>query len=178
MANTAIDVKTTPAAPAPTAREAFPDVWRSFRSEINRMFDRFDGGIWPWPLRRFFDVEPLWRSEASFNFNLPAVDVAEDEKAYKITAELPGLDEKSIEISVSGDRLTLKGEKQQEKEEKNKSYYLSERCYGSFQRSFQLPDGVDQDKIAANFAKGVLTVTLPKTAAAQKQHKKIEVKAA
>jgi len=82
------------------------------------------------------------------------------------------------EVSLSGDSLVLKGEKQQKKEEKDKNYYLSERSYGSFQRTFRLPDGVDRDKIAATFAKRVLNVTLPKTAEAQKQQKKIEVKAA
>ena len=72
--------------------------------------------------------------------------------------------------------LTIKGEKKEEKEEKQKDYYLSERRYGSFQRSFALPEGVDTDKIEANFAKGVLTVKLPKTAEAQKAEKKITVK--
>jgi HSP20 family protein len=74
--------------------------------------------------------------------------------------------------------LVLRGEKRQEKEEKEANYYLSERAYGSFQRSFALPDGVDRDKISAEFGKGVLTLTLPKTAEARKQDKKIEVKAA
>lgn len=177
MPDTAIDIKRTPA-PAPASREAVPDVWRSFRNEMNRLFDRFDGGFWFPPMRRMFDFEPFGRSETVFDFAVPAVDMTEDDKAYKIMAELPGLDEKSIEVSLSGDRLTLKGEKRQEKEEKNKNYYLSERSYGAFQRSFDLPDGIDQDKIAATFAKGVLTLTLPKTAEAQKQQKKIEVKAA
>ena len=104
--------------------------------------------------------------------------MSEDDKAYKITAELPGVEPKDVEVSLSGDMLVFKGEKQQEKEEKAKNYYLSERSYGSFQRAFQLPDGVDRDKVSADFSKGVLTITLPKTAEAQKQSKKIEVKAA
>ena len=177
MPNTAVDIKKIPAS-APASREAAPDAWRSFRHEINRLFDRFDGGFRFPSMRRLFDVEPFWRSETAFEFSAPAVDMTEDDKAYKITAELPGLDEKNIEVSLSGDQLTLKGEKQQEKEEKNKNYYLSERSYGSFRRSFQLPAGVDQNKIGATFAKGVLTVTLPKTEEAQKQQKKIEVKPA
>jgi HSP20 family protein len=74
--------------------------------------------------------------------------------------------------------MTLKGEKRQEKEQNDKNYYLSERSYGSFQRSFYIPDGVDRDRIAADFAKGVLTVTMPKTAKAVAEQKKIEVKAA
>jgi HSP20 family protein len=172
MASTDIDIKKTPA-----PRETVPDVWRSFRSEIDRLFDRFDSGFQLPSIRRMLDLEPSWSPEVSFGFNVPAVDVSEDDKAYKLSAELPGLDEKNIEVTVSGDRLVLKGEKRQEKEEKKQNFYLSERSYGSFQRSFRLPDGVDQDKIAASFAKGVLTVTLPKTAEAQKQQKKIEVKA-
>ncbi len=104
--------------------------------------------------------------------------MSEDEKAYKISAELPGIDAKDIDVSVSGDTLVLKGEKRQEKEEKDKNYHFSERAYGSFQRSFQLPPSVDRDKVAADFSKGVLTITLPKTAEAQKPQKKIEVKSA
>ena len=93
-------------------------------------------------------------------------------KTYKISAELPGLDAQDVEMSISDDRLVLKGEKRQEQEEKNKNYHHSERTYGSFQRSFELPMSVDRDKIAADFSKGVLTITLPKTAAMQQQQKK------
>ncbi|TIP96679.1 MAG: Hsp20/alpha crystallin family protein, partial [Mesorhizobium sp.] len=99
-------------------------------------------------------------------------------KEYEITAELPGIDERNVEIKLANRTLTIKGEKTEEKEEKDNDYYLSERRYGSFQRSFQLPEGVDADKIDASFAKGVLTVKLPKTAEAQKAEKKITVKAA
>ena len=118
------------------------------------------------------------RQESTFSFAPPVVDVAEDEKAYRITAELPGLEPKDIELSVSGDRLVLRGEKREEKEQKDKNYYMSERAYGSFQRAFALPEGIDRDKIAAELAKGVLTITLPKTAEAQKPAQKIEVKPA
>ena len=99
-----------------------------------------------------------------------------DEKAYEITADLPGMDDKNIEVKAVDGVLTIKGEKQEEKEEKKKDYYLQERSFGSFQRSFGLPDGVDQDKIEASFKKGVLIVTLPKRPEAQKPTKKIEVK--
>ena len=112
----------------------------------------------------------------SFSFSTPAIDMSEDEKAYKISAELPGIDAKDIDVSVSGDMLVLKGEKRQEKEEKDKNYHFSERAYGSFQRAFELPSSVDRNKVAADFSKGVLTITLPKTAEAQKPAKKIEVK--
>jgi HSP20 family protein len=169
MAQTPVEVKKS--APART-----PDVWQSFRSEMDRLFDRFAGGFGLPAFRRMFELEPAWRSDSSFGFTAPAVDVSENDKAYTITAELPGLDEKNIDVTVSDDMLTLKGEKRYEKDEQDKNRYMSERAYGSFQRSFVLPDGVDRDKIAANLAKGVLTVTLPKTAGAQKEQKKIEVK--
>ena len=96
----------------------------------------------------------------------PAVDITEDDKAYKMTAELPGTSEKEIEVLISGDTLTLEGEKRQEKEQKDKNLYLSERSYGAFQRTFYVPDGVDRDKISADFSKGVLSITVPKTAKA------------
>jgi HSP20 family protein len=108
----------------------------------------------------------------------PAMDIAEKDKAYQVTAELPGLDEKDIDVTVSDNVLTIKGEKKEEKEEKEKNYYLSERRYGAFQRSFDLPSGVDTAKIEAQFAKGVLTITLPKSAEAQKKQRKIDVKSA
>jgi HSP20 family protein len=166
MADVPVEVKKT--APAQTN---VPDVWHSFRGEMDRLFDRFG---FP-SLRRMFDIEPSWRSASPFNFSAPAIDMSEDEKVYKISAELPGIDAKDIDVSVSGDTLVLRGEKRQEKEEKDKNYHFSERAYGSFQRSFQLPSTVDRDKVAADFSKGVLTITLPKTAEAQKPQKKIEV---
>jgi HSP20 family protein len=107
---------------------------------------------------------------------MPAVDVAETDKAYEITAELPGLEEKNIEVKLANGVLSIKGEKQEEKEEKEKDYYRRERSFGSFERSFQVPDDVEENEIEASFKNGVLSVTLPKSAAAQKQAKKIEVK--
>jgi HSP20 family protein len=169
MADVPVEVKKA----APTDVAA-PDTWRSFRSEMDRLFDRFAGGFGFPSLRRMFDAEPAWRS--SFTFSAPAIDMSEDEKAYKISAELPGLDTKDVDLSISGNTLVLKGEKRQEKEEKQKNYYWSERSYGSFQRAFELPASVDHDKVSADFSKGVLTITLPKTPQAQKQQKKIEVK--
>ena len=159
---------------APRAQTTTPDIWQSFRGEMDRLFDRFGFPA----LRRVFYIEPLWRSANSFSFSVPAIDMSEDERVYKISAELPGIDAEDIDVSVSGDTLVLKGEKRQEKEEKDKNYHFSERAYGSFQRSFQLPSSVDRDKVSADFSKGVLTITLPKTAEAQKPQKKIEVRSA
>ena len=118
---------------------------------MDRLFDRFAGG-WGMPsLRRMFDAEPALRYESSFTMPLPAVDLIEDEVGYKVTAELPGMTEKEIEVVVSGDTLTLKGEKRQGREQKDRNYHLSERSYGSFQRSFLVPDGVDRDKSPPTF---------------------------
>ena len=120
-------------------------------------------GSWRSPFgRSVFDVEPFRRGEIGWG-KAPAVDIVDKEKAYEITAELPGMDESNIDVKFSDGTLTIKGEKREEKEEKKKDYYLSERRYGSFQRSFSVPDGVDADKIEASFKNGVLTVTLPKT---------------
>ena len=144
--------------------------FEDLRREIDRVFDAF--GMWhPAFPRSFFGMEPFKGLQGS-----PAVDVTETDKAYEITAELPGLDEKNIDVKLANGMLTIKGEKQDEREEKKTNYYRRERSFGSFERSFQVPDGVDLDKVEANFNKGVLIVTLPKTAEAQKAEKKITVK--
>jgi len=148
----------------------------SLRREVDRLFEDFAGGLWRSSFgRSFFDIEPAWRSRSAMS-TMPAIDVTETDKAYAITAELPGMDEKNVEVKVADDILTIKGEKQEEKEEKTKDYHLSERSFGSFQRAFQVPSGVDTDKIDAKFSKGVLTVILPKSTEAQKAEKKITVK--
>jgi len=159
---------------------SMPQILRPFESlrrEVDRLFEDFAGGIWRSPFgRSFFDAEPAWRGQSARSI-MPAVDVTETDKAYEIVAELPGMDEKNVEVKVADDILTIKGEKQEEKEERRKDYYLSERSFGSFQRAFQVPAGADTDKIEANFKNGVLMVTLPKSAEAQKAEKKITVKA-
>jgi HSP20 family protein len=148
------------------------------RQEIDRLFDDFHWGSWRRPLARaLFDVEPFWRGETGWG-GVPAVDIAAKENEYVITAELPSMDENNINVKFADGMLTIKGEKKEEKEEKKKDYYLSERRFGSFQRSLQVPDGVDADKIEASFKNGVLTVKLPKTPEAVKQEKKIAIKKA
>jgi len=169
---TKLPVKTEKASTSPAAWTPF----ESLRREVDRLFDDFDVGFWR-PRRSIFDMAPFWGRETKWPA-APAVDFTDTEKAYEITAELPGIDEKNVEVKVANGVLTIKGEKQEEKEEKKKDYYLHERSYGSFERSFRVPDGVDTDKIEANFKKGVLTVTLPKKAEAQAATKKIDVKAA
>jgi HSP20 family protein len=155
--------------------------WRPFdalRREVDRLFGDFEGGLWSSSFRYpMFNVEPTWRREMSA-IAVPAVDITEKDKAYEITAELPGMDEKNIEVNVANGTLTIKGEKQEEKEEKDKGHYLRERSYGSFERRFRVPEGIDANKIEATFKKGVLTVRIPKTAEAQQPDKKIAIKAA
>ena len=175
MAEAATKMPVKKSEPAPALRE-----WRPFEAlhrEIDRLFEDFDGGIWRFPFHRpAFEVEPFSRRGETWA-TAPAMDVAETDKAYEVTAELPGMSESDVEVVASNGVLTIKGEKKEEKEEKKKDYYLSERRYGSFERRMQIPEDVNADKIEAAFKKGVLTVTLPKKAEAQKPTKKIEVKA-
>ena len=147
------------------------------RREIDRMFEDFGDGFWNGSRKSQADVAPAWRRDIAWE-KIPAVDVVEKEKAYEISAELPGMDEKDIEVTVANGVLTIKGEKKEEKEEKLKDYFVSERHYGSFVRSFRVPEDSEPGKIEARFRKGVLVVTMPKTAAAQKPEQKITVKAA
>jgi HSP20 family protein len=174
--------KPAPAAAPPASLENLwrtgLDNWNAFRSEMDRMFEQFWRGNFALPAwRQAFEPERLLRLAPYFGFSTPAVDFAEDDKAFHLEAELPGMTDKDIEVKVSGDMLTIKGEKREEKQEKGKHFHFSERRYGSFLRSFTLPDTVDRDKVEASFKDGVLTVILPKTAEAVKQQKKIEVKA-
>ena len=147
----------------------------TLRGEIDRLFEDFRRG--PFGGRGALDMEPFWRDKLSFGKS-PAVDIAEKDNRYEVTAELPGLSDKDIEVKYADGLLTISGEKKEEKEEKKKDYYLSERRYGAFQRSFQMPNGVDPDKIEATFRNGVLTVSLPKSADAVKNEKKVAIKTA
>jgi HSP20 family protein len=171
-----LPIKTEKKGAAPAPLGAFAP-FETLRREIDRLFDTFHESAWRLPFSRpVFDLELSWPRGTEWAI-APAVDVVEKEKEYEITAELPGMDEKDIEVKLSNNTLTIKGEKKEEKEERQKDYYLSERRYGSFTRSFQVPDGVDTAKIEANFSKGVLTLKLPKTAEAQKAEKTIAIKA-
>jgi HSP20 family protein len=183
--------ETTPQAPAKSEQKVpasapvgrLEGVWQplgALREEMDRVFDNFwrgfGFGAGRVPRRAGAEPQPFWRFETGFGVGVPAMDVVEAEKEYRIKAELPGMTAKEVELTVSDDVLTIKGEKRQEKEEKGENYYLSERRFGTFLRSFQLPSGVDRQRIEAKFDKGVLTVTLPKTEEAAARQKKIEVK--
>jgi len=106
---------------------------------------------------------------------IPAVDVAETKDEIVVKVEAPGMDEKDISVTLSGDNLMIKGEKKSEKEEKDKHFHRIERCCGSFQRVIGLPVSVDQEKIKANYTKGVLDIRLPKKAEAKPKEIPIKV---
>ena len=137
-------------------------LFTSLQRQIDRVFDDFTRG---WPSFQMTSADLT-----------PRTDIAETDKDIEITAELPGLEEKDLQVNVADDVLTIKGEKKAEKEEKDKNYHRIERSYGSFCRSLQLPAGVNPDGIKATLKNGVLKVTMTKPAAVQP--KKIEVRAA
>jgi HSP20 family protein len=146
-------------------REEEHPLW-SFRREMDRLFKDYLG---EWGER---SLAPFGEGWGAFS---PQVDVTETDGEIKVSAELPGLGDEDIDVSLSNDVLTIRGEKKEEKEEKGRSYYRAERSYGSFVRSVPLPAEVDADKVDAVFQKGVLTVTLPKTGEARAR-KKIAIK--
>ena len=143
--------------------------WKPFKRELEPFRKEMEK-LW----NRFFGESPLERSMG--DEWLPSADVTETDEHVVIKAELPGLEAKDIDVSISGDMLTIKGEKKKEEEKKGEHYHFSERYYGSFERSFRLPSTVQVDKVEAVFEKGVLRVTLPKTEEARKKEIKIKVK--
>jgi HSP20 family protein len=157
--------------PAAPAQHTF----RSLRDQFERLMDEFDRGLFP---TRWMEMTPFSKLTSEFRGLVPAVDMIDEEKAYRVTAELPGLSEKDIEITMDGNLLTIKGEKKEEREQKEKGYFLSERHFGSVERSLRLPEGIDDGRIEAKFENGVLTVILPKTPEAVSKPKKIAIKAA
>lgn len=168
--------------PGDKERDAHPVA--ALQDEMNRVFEsfwnRFDRTFSePWSgssigaLRRPFREFGLpWRGAG------PRSDVVETADGVEVTVELPGIDQKDVEVTVTDDMLTVKGEKKAQREDSGKGYYLSERSYGSFQRSIALPFGVVADKAEATFKNGVLTVKLPQSPEAKAKAKRIEVKAA
>ena len=146
------------------------------REDIDRAFDRMFAD---WPRfgglmgRGFFDDDTFFTKPS---VAMPTVDVSEDDDSYTIEAELPGVDESDLEVTVRDDRLSLRGKKKSETEKKDKNVRMSERRYGSFERTFRLPDDVDASKIKAEFSNGLLNLTLPKSAKAKSKERKISVR--
>ncbi len=147
-----------------SASERLP--FRALQQEVDRLFNDFTTG---------FPATGLWNGNGQLAIK---VDVAETEKTLEVTAELPGVNEKDIDVSVAGEMLTIKAEKKSDKEEKTKDYHLVERSYGTFERSMRLPFKADPAKVEAKFEKGVLKLVVQKPVEAQTKTQKIEVKAA
>ena len=148
-------------------------------ASVRRDIDRFFEGLAP-QFPRGIDFDPCHRLAPAFEFAggdlVPHVEVSEEKKFYEISAELPGVEEKGVNLTLQDHMLTLAGEKKSEHKEEKTGYSMSERRYGSFRRSFRVPEDVDEDKISAKFDKGVMTVVLPKLAAAKPKGRQIPVK--
>jgi HSP20 family protein len=168
-----------PATPEAGSQPAPRHPLLALREEMDRLFDDFFTGLPSTPFwRRRAAVDPWRRFQGMFEATFPTADMVEGDRDYRITAELPGMSEQEIEVALSGDVLTLKGEKRDEHEEKGANRHVSERRYGSFQRSFVLPEDADAEKVEAAFRNGVLTVTVPKRPDAKAPQRRIEIRAA
>ncbi|HXF55105.1 MAG TPA: Hsp20/alpha crystallin family protein [Hyphomicrobiaceae bacterium] len=143
------------------------DIFAAMREEMDRMFERLESG---WPR-----LPTLFRRDG---ITVPQLDVHENTKSIVVEAELPGVDEKDVSVSLANGVLTIKGEKKHEKEDKGENYYLAERSFGSFERAIRLPDTIDDAKVEAKFEKGVLRVTAPKKPEAVKAERRIEIRKA
>jgi HSP20 family protein len=141
------------------------DPFSALRREMNRLFDNAFGG---------FGL-PSLGNPAFGGVAPPKIDVSESENEIRIAAELPGIDEKSVEVTLTGEMLTIRGERKEEHEEKQHNYHVRERTHASFSRSLPLPFGADPNQVKAAFKNGVLTVTIPKPAEARQKQHRIEV---
>lgn len=145
-----------------------------FHQEIDQMFDRAFRG---------FDLSPHGFNRpllSRLNDGLlrPTLDLGATDKEYTVSVEVPGVDEKDVKIEIANDTLTIRGEKKQEIEEKDKNYYRMERSYGSFQRVLSLPEDADQEGIKATFKNGVLTVNMPRKSVPQPDVRRIQIQSA
>jgi HSP20 family protein len=145
----------------PDFTEQLIEPFNQLRSEVDRIFDSFPFKLPTIRLSRFAAA--------------PAVEMTETDKAYKIRAELPGLDPENVEVTFENGLLRISGEKKEEREETERGYSFSERAYGSFERLIELPSAAEGDKIDAKFKNGLLTITVPKNAEAKAKAKRIPI---
>ncbi|MGB3974858.1 MAG: Hsp20/alpha crystallin family protein [bacterium] len=140
--------------------------------EIDRVFDEIFGGF------GFADKSAAesWDTLMPSALFKPNLDISETDKEYSITVELPGVDEKNIELELIENTLKIRGEKKQETEKKDKNYHCVERSYGSFQRSLTLPEDADQEAIRAEYKNGIMTISIPRKPELKPESKKIEIK--
>lgn len=152
----------------PVTRGSNPIV--TFQDEVNRLFSDFFGEL----------SLPSWGRPATDRALTvsPAMDITENDKEFKISAELPGMEAKDVQVTAAEGYLTIRGEKKAEKKEEKEGYFRQERSYGSFQRIVALPETANFDKAEANFKNGVLTLSIPKKAGAQSKERKIEIRQA
>ena len=143
--------------------------WDPFR-DVEDMFDRYTRAM-SLPMRFRYGQERMLTDAGDWS---PRVDISETDNHYQITAEIPGIDKKDVKISIEDGVLTIRGERQEEKEEKGKKFHRVERCYGAFSRSFNLPQNIDENHVEANFKDGLLILQAPKKQA--EKPKSIEVK--
>jgi HSP20 family protein len=160
----------------PARREwqgAWPEPLANLHNEIDRFFDEITRAV-GLPVGGWDRLlAPIKEAEDWFK---PSVEIATTENEYTVNVELPGVSEKDVTVEVTGDTLRIAGEKKQEKEEKSKDYYFTERAYGSFERLLTLPEDAEAEGINAKFKNGVLTITIPRKAQPQSEAKRIEVK--
>lgn len=147
----------------------FPTSLADIQTEFDRLFDS---------LKRNFDVGFPSASLMRTDFFKPSLDIASDAKEYSVKVDLPGIDKENISVEYANNTLKIKGEKRQEKEEKEKNYYRVERSYGSFERVLDMPEDADADKIESSFKDGVLNVTIPRKALPSANTKHIAIKSA
>jgi len=148
---------------SPLKRRDEDNPFLSLRNEMNRLFDSFFDD---------FNIRPFRERWGKI---FPQVNIKENNKQIEVSAEMPGIDQKDVDISIYNNVLTLRGEKKQEKEDKDGDYYHKECSYGSFHRDIALPCEVEEEKVKADFKKGVLKITLPKKEETQRKAKKIEI---
>lgn len=144
--------------------------WEDMHQEMDRIFDNFFNDA--------FGRAPLGTAMASMSPLALQLDISETDKAYVVTAELPGLEEKDVDITLTDGILTLKGEKQQEEEKEGKTFHRIERRYGSFKRTLQLPGDADENAINATMRNGVLQIEIGKSEKAEPASRKIEIRKA
>lgn len=146
------------------------DPFAVLQKEVDELFDQFSN--------TFFDTVP-WRGARTESglpaFREPNIDFTETDEAYELSADLPGVEEKDLDLAIDENMLTIKAEQNREEERKEKNYHVMERTSGSYQRSFPLPSDIDHEKIKAKFKNGLLSVSLPKNPESASEKRKIEI---
>ncbi len=146
---------------------------QTLRKQVDDLFTNFTVS---WPHFEMPKIEWPMLAGGGKESAIAKFDLSENGKAVKVVADLPGMEEKDVEVLVRNGVLTIKGEKKSEHQEEGEDFYVSERSFGSFSRAFRLPDGVDEEAVTAQFDKGVLTVSLPKVPKTKTEGRRIPVK--